>query len=338
MIENRPVVGVVGATGVVGREILALLEERAFPAATVRVFASSRSARERLEFGGREVVVETLADGCFVGVDLAFFAAGAAVATRHAPEAVAAGAVVVDTSGAFAGDPTVPLVVPEIDAASLARHAGVVASPTSGTVQLALTLLPLAEAAGLRRVFVSTYQSASGAGRRAMDELREQTVALLSFREPTIEAFPRRLAFDCVPAVGQVMPEGDTRDERRLVAETRRVLALPDLAVGATCVQVPVFVGDAMAVHVETERPLSPAAALEALAGASWLSVEPDPEDFPTAHDAAGREEILVGRVRRDGDASGLALWCVADNVRRGAAGNAVRIAERLHLQGLGRH
>jgi aspartate-semialdehyde dehydrogenase len=329
--QQQPVVAVVGASGVAGREILAVLEERAFPAREVRALASARSARERVPFGARELTVETLDAAALEGVDLAFFSAGPATAERFARAAVAAGTVVIDDSGVFADDPEVPLVVPEVDPGALAHHGGLVATPAPSVVQLASVLRPLHDAAGLRRVVVCTYQSASGAGRRAMDELRDQAVALLSFKEPKVEAFPRRLAFDCLPEVGALDADGAAAEERRLVAETRRVLGLADLALGVTCVRVPVFVGDAMAVHVELDRPLDPAAAAEALASRPGLRVETDPADYPTAQEAAGSDDVLVGRLRRDPCAPhGLALWTVADNVRRGGALNPVRIAELL--------
>ncbi len=324
-------VAVVGATGAVGEELRAVLEERSFPVQRLVLLASARSAGGTVQWRGDKLTVEELDDESFRGVDLALFSAGTSVSERYADSAVAAGAVVVDNTRAFRMSPGVPLVVPEVNADALAKHSGIIANPNCSTIQLVVALAPLHQAAGIKRVVVSSYQAASGAGRAAMDELRDQTVALLNFRDPKVEHFQRRLAFDVIPEIDVMLPEGDTREERKMVDETRKILGLAGLGVSATCVRVPVFVGHCLSVNVEFERALSPEEARIALAAADGIVIDDDPAAYATTADVAGQDETYVGRVRRDTSVEhGLNLWVAADNLRKGAATNAVQIAEAL--------
>ncbi len=335
MKQSGLVVAIVGATGAVGEEMRAVLAEHDFPVERLVPLASARSAGTRVEWRGEAIPVKVLDEQAFEGVDLALFSAGAAVSERFAQAAVDAGAIVVDNTRAFRMHPEVPLVVPEVNPEALADHPGIIANPNCSTIQMVAALQPLHAAAGLRRVIVSTYQSASGAGREAMDELRDQTVALLNFGEPKAEVFPRRLAFDVLPHIDRFEPDGYTREEHKMVNETRKIMGLADLPVAATCVRVPVFIGHACSINVELERPLSVEEALDALEATPGLVVHRDPTTYPTADDCVGNDPVYVGRVRRDPSTdNGLALWVVADNLRKGAATNSVQIAEALLNRG----
>ncbi|MCA9539472.1 MAG: aspartate-semialdehyde dehydrogenase, partial [Myxococcales bacterium] len=331
LVHRGLVVAIAGATGAVGEEMLAVLAESTLPVERVVPLASARSAGRTIEWRGEEVPVEVLGDDSFTGVDLALFSAGASISEQYAPKAVSAGAIVVDNSRAFRMHPEVPLVVPEVNAPALAEHHGIIANPNCSTIQMVVALAPLHARAGLRRVVVSTYQAASGAGRAAMDELRDQTVALLNFREPPIKAFPRRLAFDVVPQIDRFEPDGFTREEHKMVNETRKIMGLPGLPVCATCVRVPVFIGHACSVNAEFERPITVSEAHAALSDWPGIVVHAEPAPRPMADDVAGVDPVHVGRVRQDPSVpNGLALWVMADNLRKGAATNAVQIAEAL--------
>ncbi|MFN3198594.1 MAG: aspartate-semialdehyde dehydrogenase [Bradymonadia bacterium] len=325
------VVAILGATGAVGEEILRVLEERDFPVGQLRPMASARSAGSTVELRGTQYTVESIEDADFDGVDLVLSSAGASVSKAHAHRAVEAGAVVVDNTSAFRMEPDVPLVVPEVNPEALDDHAGLIANPNCSTIQMVVALAPLHAVAPIKRVVVSTYQSASGAGRAAMDELRDQTVDLLNFRTPKTDVFARRLAFDCLPHIDRFMPDGDTKEELKMKQETRKIMSLPALPVSATCVRVPVFVGHALSVNVEFDGPITPEQAVAALESAPGVQVEADPLSYPMAQDAAGIDDVLVGRVRVDDSVThGLNLWVVADNLRKGAATNSVQIAETL--------
>lgn len=335
MARSGLVVAIVGATGAVGEEMRAVLAERDFPVERLVPLASARSAGSTVEWRGQSVPVEVLDDDSFAGVDLALFSAGTAVSEEFGPKAVAAGAVVVDNSRAFRMHPEVPLVVPEVNPQALSGRPKLIANPNCSTIQMVAALQPLHARAGLKRVVVSTYQSASGAGRDAMDELRDQTVALLNFREPPTTVFKRRLAFDVLPQIDRFEPDGFTREEHKMVNETRKIMGLPDLPVCATCVRVPVFVGHACSINAEFSRPFEVEEALAALEAAPGLVVHADPTEFPMAADAVGQDPVYVGRVRRDPSCpTGLVIWVVADNLRKGAATNAVQIAEALVERG----
>lgn len=323
----------VGATGMVGQEILRVLEERELPIKQLTALASSHSEGSRVEFRQRSYVVRLLTRDALAGVDLAIFAAGPDASKDYAPHAVKAGAVVIDTSSAFRLDPTVPLCVPDLNATSLARHQGIVAMPHSLTTQVVLALAPLHAAAILKRVVISTYQAISGQGRQAVQEFDQQLRDLLNFRPPQVHAFPHQIAFNCLPQCGEFVADGYTTDEMALINETRRLLDVPDLPVTATAVRVPLAHGDSAAVTLETVRPLSPSQAQDLLAQAPGVEVEDDYQRlyYPFATRANGQDVVFVGRIRPDHSVPhGLHLWVVADNLRKGAALNAVQIAEHL--------
>lgn len=331
------VVAIVGATGAVGEEMIAVLEERGFPVRELRPLASARSAGQRLRLGGHEAVVRELTHDSFEGVDLALFSAGGSVSREFAESAASAGAWVVDNSSAFRMEDDVPLVVPEVNPeAAFDAPRRIIANPNCSTIQTVVALQPLHAAAGLRRVVLSTYQSASGAGRKAMDELRDQTTALLNFREPPVEQHPRRLAFDVLPQIDVFRDDGYTKEEEKMRAETRKIMGLPGLRITATCVRVPVFVGHGVAANVELERPLGLAEAQSALEAAPGVDGVALGDEYPTPAEVAGIDEVRIGRLRADPSLdSGFDLWIVADNLRKGAATNAVQIAELLRARGV---
>lgn len=334
---------VVGATGAVGREMLRILEERSFPADEVVALATTRSEGVRLPFRGGDVTVRASSEEAFREVDVALFSAGAETSRALAPAAAGEGAVVVDNSSAFRMDPAVPLVVPEINADALGSHRGIVANPNCTTITAVMAAAPLHHAAGLRRMIVSSYQSVSGAGQRGVRELVEQVEKLRGQEEelarpvvdalPSGEVFGRTIAYNVVPRGGTFADDGTTTEERKLVDESRKILGLPELEVAATVVRVPVVVGHSVSLLAEFERQISPGEARLALAGFPGVAVmdEPSTDVFPTPLDAAGRDEVLVGRVRRAGDRlDAIQLFAVGDNLRKGAALNAVQIAEAL--------
>lgn len=327
-------VAVVGATGAVGQELLSVLAARAFPLRSLRLLASPRSAGQRRAFGGESLPVEVLGPDSFRGVELALFAAGGAVARKWAPRAVAAGAQVVDNSPAFRLDPDVPLVVPEVNPQALAGHRGLVANPNCSTILLSLPLWPLHLAAGLRAVVVSTYQAASGAGQQAMLELRAASAAVLRGEVPPApQALPQPLAFNVFPQVGTFEPDGYTREEDKLQGELRRILGLPQLGVDATCVRVPVERCHSESVAARFDRALGVDEARVLLARAPGLDLVDDPaaQRYPMPIGQAGRDAVAVGRLRAGRVfAPGLTFWLCGDQLRKGAALNAVQIAERL--------
>ena len=334
-------VGIVGATGLVGGVMRSLLAERRFPVARLRLFASSRSAGRRLPWGGGEVAVEDAATADYTGLDVALFSAGATTSRALAERVAAAGAVVIDNSSAWRMDPDVPLVVPEVNAGALASiPKGIVANPNCTTMVAMPVLKPLHDAAGLRRVVVSTYQSVSGGGVKGIAELDEQVrkvgdrAAGLAYdgravEFPAPEKFVAPIAFNVLPLAGSLVDDGldETDEEQKFRNESRKILAIPDLAVSCTCVRVPVFTGHSLSLNVELERPLAPADARRLLDGAPGVALA----DVPTPLEAAGRDPSYVGRIRRDpGAPNGLALFVAGDNLRKGAALNAVQIAEAL--------
>ncbi len=331
-------IAVAGATGLVGRTILGILEERSFPIGEIRLLATERSAGEEIEFAGRSIKVQVAAPEAFEGMDLAFFAVGTDASRILAPMARDRGAVAIDKSNAFRMNPAVPLVVPEVNADALAGHQGIIASPNCSTIQMVCVLKPLHDVAGLERVVVSTYQSVSGSGRGGMVELESQLKDLHSGEAPAVRFYPRQIAANVIPHIDSFSADGYTGEERKMVLETRKILGLPELRVTATTVRVPVMVGHSESVNVETKRKLTRAEALRALSEAPGVVVMDDPASilYPTALDAAGRDEVLVGRVREDISVeNGLDLWIVSDNLRKGAATNAVQIAEHLVAAGL---
>lgn len=326
-------VAIVGATGAVGTEMLRVLEQRETPVKQLRLLASPRSAGRSMTFRGEELVVEPLDAESFAGIDFALFSAGGSVSREHAGRAVEAGAVVVDNSSAFRLDPAVPLVVPECNPEALAGHRGIIANPNCSTILMVMALWPLHRAAGLRQVVVSTYQAASGAGQRAMEELRESTRARLEGRVHAPRALPHSLAFNLFPQVDVFQPDGYTREEDKMMFETRKILSLPELPVEATCVRVPVERCHSEAVTVALERPLTPDRAREVLAAAPGVQVIDDPGRgaFPQPGDLSGADPVAVGRIRASRVFDpGLAFWVVGDQLRKGAALNAVQIVENL--------
>jgi len=330
-------VAIVGATGLVGETMVSVLEERAFPVAELFPLASERSLGRTVSFRGRSHPVLELRHFDFARVQLALFSAGAAVSREYVPPALAAGCLVIDNTSEFRYREDVPLVVPEVNPQALAAvgAGGLIANPNCSTIQLVLVLKPLLDAAGLQRVDVATYQSVSGAGRAALEELARQSIAALSGKGVGAAAGgAKQIAFNCVPHIDAFQDNGYTREEMKIVWESRKILGLPQLRVNATAVRVPVFYGHSEVVHVSTERPLSAVEARELLRNAPGVTVldEPRTGGYPTAAtEAANRDTVYVGRIREDlAPDRGLNLWVVADNVRKGAATNSVQIAEAL--------
>ena len=328
-------IGVVGATGAVGREIVAILEQRRFPLGELRLLASERSLGETVLFGSRAMPVSVLEADSFEGLDIALFSAGAEVSREMATEATSRGCVVVDNSSAWRADPLVPLVVPEVNAHALALYGdkGIVANPNCSTIQMVVALKPIADLFGLRRVVVTTLQSVSGAGQKGIAELSLQVRQLMNAQPAEPSVHPHQIAFNCLPHIGAFRQDGFTEEEWKLVAETRRILELPDLEVCPTAVRVPVFCGHSESVTVETHEPLDMDQLRGALAAGPGIAVADDPSAsvYPMPFLATGKDEVFVGRIRRDPFRDNVVtLWVVADNMRKGAALNAVQIAELL--------
>ena len=328
-------VAVVGATGVVGRTMAQVLAERRFPIGELRLLASGRSVGRVVEAAGRSIEVGEAVPEAFDGVDIALFSAGADVSRELARAAAARGATVIDNSSAWRMDETIPLVVSQVNPDDLEGHPGIIANPNCSTMQLAPVLMALRDSVGIERVVVDTYQSVSGTGADALAELEGQIQAHVTGEPKTASVYPHPIAFNALPEIDVFLPNGYTKEEWKVVTENRKILHLPDLRISCTAVRVPVFVSHSEAVHVETVEPITPERARELFAMVPGVVVQDDPErhDYPLATDAAGRDEIFVGRVRRDPsvpDDRGLALWVVSDNLRKGAATNAVEIAEVL--------
>jgi aspartate-semialdehyde dehydrogenase len=333
-------VAVVGATGAVGSTMLGVMREREFAADEVVPFASERSAGRTIDYGDRDLTVEVLSEGAIEGFDLALFSAGGLVSAEWAPRFAEAGAVVVDNSSRWRMEEDVPLVVAEVNPQALDSHHGIVANPNCSTMQMVIALNPILEAAGIERVVVSTYQSVSGTGQRAVEELHDQTEAVLEAQElPAPAVYPHQIAFNVIPQV-EAFKDGDdyTTEERKMMAETRKILGREDIGISATCVRVPVYTGHSESVNVQTREPLSPEQCRLILSAAPGVVVVDDPKDalYPLAIDVAGRDDVLVGRIRRDpSHERSLNLWVVGDNLRKGAATNAVQLAELLSVRGL---
>lgn len=337
--ETLPVVAVVGATGLVGGTMLRVLGERGFAAAEVRALASARSAGSQLTVDGRSFTVAEATPEAFDGVDIALFSAGADQSRELAPQAAQRGSVIIDNSSAWRMDPHVPLVVSQVNPEDFDWHDGIVANPNCSTMQLAPLLAALRDSVGLRRVIVDTYQSVSGTGSEAVDELEAQVSAHVAGEVATPRVYPHPIAFNALPEIDVFLDNGYTKEEWKVVSESRKILHLPDLPVSCTAVRVPVMVSHSEAVHVETSRPMSPHEARELFGRVRGVEVidEPAAHRYPLALDAAGRDEIFVGRIRADvslPEGHGLAFWVVADNLRKGAATNAVELAEVLLERG----
>jgi aspartate-semialdehyde dehydrogenase len=330
---------ILGATGAVGSTLLRVLEERSFPLEELRLLASERSAGTLLRYAGGDLTVQAVGPRSFDCIDIAIFSAGATRSREWAPQAVAAGAVVVDNSSAFRMDEGVPLVVADVNPHAAQAHAGLIANPNCSTMQLMPVLCALHRRSPLEHVTVATYQSVSGTGQAAIDALREQSAAVLAGEQPPAGVYPHRIAFNVIPFAGSLQGEdGYTDEELKLVNESRKILELPDLRISATCVRVPVVTSHSEAVWVRTREPIAADEARALLAAEDGITVIDDPaaDAYPMAIDAEGRDGVLVGRIRRDlGDPNALALWVVADNLRKGAATNAVEIAELLVRESL---
>jgi aspartate-semialdehyde dehydrogenase len=327
-------VGVLGATGLVGTTILELLAGRDFPAAEVRPLASARSAGNEIEWNGQVLTVQEISEDSIQGLDLVLSSAGGSVSAEWVPKIVAAGGVVVDNTSYFRMEEDVPLVVSEVNPEALEGHKGIVANPNCSTMQMVVALKPLHDAAGIERLVVSTYQAVSGTGKAAIDELLEQSHAILHGQEATASIYPHQIAFNPLAQAGSFVDGDDhTDEERKLIRETRKILGDPGIEVSATCIRVPVVTGHSEAVNVQTREPLSAERARELLDAAPGVTVVDDPANsrFPMAIEAAGKDDVFVGRVREDAShASTLDMWIVADNLRKGAATNAVQLAELL--------
>jgi len=337
--SNLLTVAVVGATGVVGRTMIQVLAERDFPFGELRLLASGRSAGRTVSAAGRTVEVVEATPEAFAGVDIALFSAGGDVSRQLAPQAAARGATVIDNSSAWRMAPSVPLVVSQVNPDDLAGHEGIIANPNCSTMQLAPILMALRDAVGLERVIVDTYQSVSGTGARAMGELEGQIRAHAAGEPKSASVYPHPIAFNAIPEIDVFLDNGYTKEEWKVVAESRKILHLPDLRLSCTAVRIPVFISHSEAIHVETGTPITPDAARALFAAVKGVVVQDDPGEhvYPLASHAAGHDEIFVGRVRQDPsipDGRGLALWVVSDNVRKGAATNAVEIAEVLVERG----
>ena len=333
------IVAVVGATGAVGRTMTQVLLEKSFPMTGLRLLASERSAGRRIEVGGREIEVELATPEAFEGVDIALFSAGGDTSKALAPEAAKRGATVIDNSSAWRMDPAVPLVVSQVNPDDLAWHEGIIANPNCSTMQLLPPLMALRDAVGIERVIVDTYQSVAGTGHKAIVELEEQVKAHAEGRPKVAKVYPHPIAFNALPHIDTFLDNGYTKEEWKVVTESRKILHLPELRVSCTAVRVPVFVSHSEAVHVETRDPITPDEARALFAGVKGVVVQDDPaaNEYPLAENAAGSDDVFVGRVRQDPSIDGnrgLAFWVVSDNLRKGAASNAVEIAEVLLERG----
>ena len=332
MTEKKHV-AVVGATGAVGRTMLKVLERRAFPVISLKAFASSQSMGGKIRFGGGEITVETIEPGCFEGVDIALFSAGGKVSGTFAKKAVEEGAIVIDNTSAFRYDDDVPLVIPEVNRKDIFKHKGLIANPNCSTIQMLVALKPLHDAARLKRIIVSTYQAVSGAGGRAVDDMLQATREALEGQVYESAVFPHPVAFNALPQIDVFLDDGWTREEMKMLWETHKIMDDPTIVVTATCVRIPVKTGHSESICAEFERPLGVDEARELWGKAPGVEVVDDPtrQRYPMALLAAGTDPVYVGRIRADpANDRTINFWCVADNLLKGAALNAVQIAECL--------
>jgi len=324
-------VAVLGATGMVGQEFIKVLQQRNFPMDSISLLASDRSAGKRMFVSHREIVVEEVTPKSFKDIEIALFSAGAEVSRYFSPIAAQSGAVVIDNSSAFRMDSKVPLVVPEINADDIKWHKGIIANPNCSTIQMVVALYPLHKVNPIKRIVAATYQAVSGTGAAAVEELTEQAKQVLEGQTTVPHVYPHQIAFNLLPEIDVFLDNDYTKEEWKLVEETRKIMHADDIAISAFCVRVPVFIGHSEAVHVEFSQPISPDEARRILAQAPGVKVLDDPAIslYPQPWSAAGTDEVFVGRIHRDASHScGLIMWIVADNVRKGAALNAVQIAE----------
>ena len=335
MRKEKYNVAVAGATGAVGTEMVSILEERNFPVGNLKLLASTRGAGTKMEFKGKEYTVEVMQESSFAGMDIGLFSPGGSVSEKFAPIAGKAGCVVIDNTSAFRMDPQVPLVVPEVNAHAIAQYPkkNIIANPNCSTIQMVVALKPIHDAVRIKRVVVSTYQAVSGTGRRAIKELESQVLAIYNNKEIEKSVYPHQIAFNCLPHIDVFFDNGYTKEEMKMVNETKKIMEDNSIQVTATTVRVPVFYGHSESVNIETERKITAVQVREILSKAPGVVVMDNPKKFeyPLAIDAAGKDETFVGRIREDESIpNGINLWIVSDNIRKGAALNAVQIAEIL--------
>jgi len=326
-------VAVVGATGLVGREMLKTLSQRNFPIDQLKLIASERSEGKKIKFEDKELIVESVKEGTFEGIDIALFSAGSGVSKEVAPQVKKAGGIVVDNSNAFRMDPDVPLVVPEVNGEDLKEHQQIIANPNCSTIQMVMLLKPLAEKYGLKRLVINTYQAVSGAGKKAVDELIEQTKSYLNKEEIKNENFNHQIAFNAIPQIDVFLDNDYTKEEMKMINETHKILHDPELPITATCVRIPVIFGHGESLNIELNNDFKVEAIKELFAQTKNVEVVDDPaqEKYPMQIDTENNDNVLVGRIRRDNSVeNGLNLWLTANNLRKGAALNAVQIAEYL--------
>ena len=331
--KTKYVVAVVGATGAVGNEMIKTLGQRNFPVETLRLFASERSEGKTLEFNDKKISVEALKDTSFKGIDIALFSAGAERSRIWAPVAAKSGCVVVDNSSQWRMDPEVPLVVPEVNPHDLKKHKGIIANPNCSTIQMVVVLKPIHDAAKIKRVVVTTFQAVSGTGQKAINELMQQTADLMNFKEIQCNVYPYQIAFNVLPHIDTFLENGYTKEEMKMVNETRKIMGDNSIRLTATTVRVPVYRCHSESLNIETEKKLSPNEVRAVLSQAPGVIVYDVPEKniYPVPLNVAGKDETYVGRIREDESIeNGINLWIVADNLRKGAALNAVQIAEKL--------
>ncbi len=338
MAKKKYNVAVLGATGMVGKVMMQVLEERNFPVDRFLPLASTRTAGTKVTFKGKKYTVEVAKPSSFDGIDIGLFSAGAKISEIFAPEAVKRGAIVIDNTSFFRMDPNVPLVVPEVNAYDLKWHKGIIANPNCSTAQMVLILKPIHDIAKIKRVVVSTYQSTSGWGKEAVEELFVQTKAVLAGKKAKVKILPKQIAFNVIPQIDSFTSNGYTKEEMKMVNETKKIMGDLNIQVTATTVRVPVVIGHSEAVNIETERKLSVAQVRDVLSKFPTVKVVDAPEKgvYPTAIDCVGKDDTFVGRIREDiSIPNGIELWIVSDNLRRGAATNAILIAEEMIEEGL---
>jgi aspartate-semialdehyde dehydrogenase len=326
-------VAILGATGAVGQTMIKVLEERNFPVNEIKFLASERSAGKEVEYYGMKYKVEAVCEEAFENVDIALFSAGGERSKKWAPIAASKGAVVIDNSSAFRMDPEVPLVVPEVNPEDVKWHKGIIANPNCSTIQMVVALYPIHKVKKIKRIIVATYQAVSGAGATAIEDLELETKAVMEGKYFYPRALPHHIAFNVIPRIDNFEPNGYTKEELKMINETRKIMHEPDIKVSPTCVRVPVYVGHSEAVTIETQEPITAEEAREILKNAPGVVVEDDPFNnvYPTPIEVAGKDDVFVGRIRKDlGFENGLSMWIVGDNLRKGAATNAVQIAELL--------
>ncbi|MFA4911174.1 MAG: aspartate-semialdehyde dehydrogenase [Desulfobacteria bacterium] len=335
MKKEKYSVAVVGATGAVGNQMIKIMEERKFPVGKIKLLASSRSAGFSVEFYNKDIKVEILDEDSFKDIDIGLFSAGGTVSEKFAPVAASAGCIVVDNTSAFRMDSQVPLVVPEVNPHAIAqyRNKGIIANPNCSTIQMVVALKPIHDVAGIKRIVVSTYQAVSGTGKKAIAELQDQTRAILNFQDVECKVYPHQIAFNCLPHIDVFLENAYTKEEMKMVNETRKILEDDSIRITATTVRVPVFYGHSESVNIETEKKITADEVRKLLSQAPGVTVVDDPASakYPLAIDAAGKDDTFVGRIREDESIEkGINMWIVADNLRKGAALNAIQIAEIL--------